>query len=143
MAGQHSHDWLTPWGDDGLTPLDVALHLCDDLERRTAVVRCLLSPTASAASFRAAAGALSRAGEAGGPVFPDLVAACLPLSSRDWQHVPHSCTGLGQVLPASLAYSAAQARRVVARLPAAEAQRLRTAALCLAHAAALPCAPTH
>ena len=42
------------------------------------------------------------------------------------------CPGLGRALPAALACSDDQARQVVRRLPPAEAQRLRTFALCVA-----------
>ena len=41
------------------------------------------------------------------------------------------CPGLGHALPAALACSVDQAGQLVRRLPAADAQRLRTAALCL------------
>ena len=41
--------------------------------------------------------------------------------------------GLARALPAALACSANQARQLVRRLPPQAVQRLRTAALCLAH----------
>jgi hypothetical protein len=46
--------------------------------------------------------------------------------------MPRQCPGLGLALPAALAHSASQASSLVRHLPAADAQRLRTFALCLA-----------
>jgi hypothetical protein len=48
--------------------------------------------------------------------------------------VPLPCPGLGRALPAALAHSEAQARRLVQRLPSADAERLQVAALALARA---------
>ena len=66
-----------------------------------------------------------------------------PLSPAEWARVPTQCPGLGAALLAVLARSEAEAALLVARLPTADAERLRTAALCLrraerAHGLALP-----
>ena len=45
--------------------------------------------------------------------------------------MPSSCAGLGAALPAVLRRSEAEAALLVARLPPAAQQRLRTVALCL------------
>ena len=56
----------------------------------------------------------------------------LPLSEVEWALVPEHCDGLGAALPAALAHSTQQAARLVQHLPVIDAERLRTAALCLA-----------
>jgi hypothetical protein len=71
-------------------------------------------------------------GEALHPLFTDFVMVRLPLSESDWALVPSPCRGLGRALPAALAHSSAQACSRVQHLPPADAERLRTAALCLA-----------
>ncbi|KAL4432163.1 hypothetical protein ABPG77_005925 [Micractinium sp. CCAP 211/92] len=65
------------------------------------------------------------------PLFGDLVAARLPLAEAEWAPLPAPCPGLLPALPAALAHSLEQARRLVRRLPPAEKQRLRVAALWL------------
>lgn len=57
-----------------------------------------------------------------------------PLTSEEWGRLPTPCTGLGAALPAVLGRSAEEAGLLVRHLPPAEQQRLRTGALCLAHA---------
>lgn len=54
-----------------------------------------------------------------------------PLTPEQWAYVPAPCPGLEAALPAVLARSDAEAALLVARLPAAERERLRVAALCL------------
>ena len=76
--------------------------------------------------------ALLRHGQGALPLFPDFVVARLPLSAVEWDLMPRQCPGLGLALPAALAHSASQASSLVRHLPAADAQRLRTFALCLA-----------
>ncbi|KAL4421261.1 hypothetical protein ABPG75_010552 [Micractinium tetrahymenae] len=61
-------------------------------------------------------------------------AAQVRLSPDDWQLVPAPTPGLGAALPAVLQRSLAEAALLVARLPQAERQRLRCAALYLSHA---------
>ena len=60
-----------------------------------------------------------------------VLLALQPLTPAEWARVPAPCTGLGAALPAVLARSEAEAALLVAHLPAADRQRLRTAALCL------------
>ena len=62
--------------------------------------------------------------------------------------MPQPCPGLGAALPAVLARSDAEAALLVAHLPAADCERLRTALLCLhraerAHGLELPPAILH
>ena len=89
---------------------------------------------AAAMPANAALAALPAARPSRLPLFAGCVAAHLPLGDADWALVPAPCRGLGRVLPAALKCSAAQAAQVARRLPAADAQRLRTFALCLARA---------
>ena len=61
------------------------------------------------------------------------IAKCFPLSPQKWGLIPLvPIPGLGRVLPAALAASPTVAREVVRRLPPADFDRLRTAALCMA-----------
>ena len=55
-----------------------------------------------------------------------------PLADGQWERLPRQCSGIGRALAAALACSPAQAQQVVQRLPPADAERLRCAALCLA-----------
>lgn len=64
------------------------------------------------------------------PVYADL-AARGRLAPEQWQLFPSPCAGLGGVLPAVLQRSEAEAALLVAHLPAADRERLQTAALCL------------
>ncbi|PRW20255.1 hypothetical protein C2E21_9214 [Chlorella sorokiniana] len=63
-------------------------------------------------------------------LWPDLVAHHA-LTPAQWARVPNPCPGLGRALPAMLRRSEAEAGRLVARLPAADWQRLRTGAASL------------
>ena len=54
-----------------------------------------------------------------------------PLVPADWALVPAPCPGLGAALPAVLVRSETEAAALVARLPADDANRLCTTALCL------------
>ena len=63
-------------------------------------------------------------------LWPDLVSSH-PLTPAQWQRVPTPCPGLGRALPAVLRRSEADAGRLVARLAAADWQRLRTFAASL------------
>lgn len=69
------------------------------------------------------------------PVRPlDLYAPLVarqPLTSAEWARVPSPCPALGAALPAVLERGEDEAALLVQRLPAAERERLRTAALCL------------
>lgn len=63
-----------------------------------------------------------------------LLAARTPLAADEWALVPTPCPRLGGALPAVLGRFAEEASHLVRHLPAADRQRLRTAALCLARA---------
>ena len=70
-------------------------------------------------------------------LLPAFIARHAPLTDAQWEAVwalvpTAPCPGLGRTLPAALASSVAQASQVVRRLPPADAQRLRTCALCMA-----------
>lgn len=54
-----------------------------------------------------------------------------PLSPTEWAQVPSPCPGLARALPAVLQRSEAEAALLVARLPAADRQRLQAFALAL------------
>jgi len=73
----------------------------------------------------------AREGDAALPLYPALVAR-QPLTPQQWAEVPVPCHGLGTVLPAVLERSVQEAALLVRCLPAADRQRLRTFALCLA-----------
>lgn len=116
----------------GLTPLDLALWGTGD----PTLPECLLA----AAPADAALPRLAAAACAGMPklvsdqLFAAFAASRLqagPMLEAQWALLPSPCAGLGAALPAALACSPAQARHVVRRLPAADAERLRWAALCL------------
>ncbi len=64
------------------------------------------------------------------PLYADI-AAHMPLTPEQWQHVPTPCPSLGLSLPAVLAHSAAEAGLLVAHLWPSDRERLRTAALSL------------
>jgi len=55
-----------------------------------------------------------------------------PLTHQEWAEVPDACPRLRAALPAVVGRSAEEAAQLVHRLPSADCQRLRTAALCLA-----------
>ena len=107
----------------GWLPLQQALYY-----RHTNTARCLLAPGPAAEVLQA----LLRHGQAALPLFADFVIARLPLSAVEWALMPRHCPGLGRALPAALAHSTSQASSLVRHLPAADAKRLRTFALCLA-----------
>ena len=66
-------------------------------------------------------------------LLPAFIADRLPLTDAQWALIPIApLPGLCRILPAALACSVDQAGQLVRRLPLADAQRLRTAALCLA-----------
>lgn len=69
-------------------------------------------------------------GELALPLYADVVLA-RALTAEQWQLVPAPCPGLGCTLPSVLERSEAEAALLVAHMPAAKQQRLRTAALCL------------
>lgn len=73
------------------------------------------------------------AGSGAQPLYADLV-AFQPLSASQWERVPEPCGGLARALPTVLARSDGEAGRLVRRLSAADRERLRLAALCLARA---------
>ena len=64
------------------------------------------------------------------PLFPHIVASHA-LTEAEWQLVPSPCPGLAAVLPIVFGRSPAEAALLVAHLPPADRDRLRTAALCL------------
>ena len=126
----------------GRTPLQLALHQLATVpaggrtqlqialdEGRTSTVRALLSagPAASVLAALAAAHALAL------QLFPDFLLAPgrLPVAAADWAQVPSPCPGIERALPTALACGPDQAAQAVRRLPPAESERLRTAALCL------------
>ena len=128
--------------DTGQTAFEIALLLGS----RTLQLRATWRPfDLSAAGFEEAARALlpavpvdhvltvlrtPRGGAFAVALFPDLVASH-PLTPAQWARVPNPCPGLGRALPAALRRSEVDARRLVARLPAADWQRLRTGAASL------------
>ena len=74
-----------------------------------------------------------------GRLLPAFVASRLPLADTQWAIIPvDPRLGLARALPTALASSVDQARQLVRLLPALDAQRLRTAALCLARTPLLP-----
>ncbi len=73
---------------------------------------------------------LARFADVALPLFP-TIAAHWPLTAAQWQQVPTPSPGLGSALPATLQRSEAEAALLVARLPAADAARLRAFALAL------------
>ena len=119
----------------GLTPLDAALWGCNNAKKREAVARVLLP----AGPAGLALASLIKAGRTGRRLLPDFVAARLPLTDEHWSLLPCPCPGLGPLLPAVLAMGTAQAHQLVHHLPAADAKRLRLAALCLARAQRRTC----
>lgn len=72
-------------------------------------------------------------------LWPDAVAAHVPMSEAEWALVPAAC--IGRTLPAALAQGPAQAALAAQRLPPADAARLRTAALALARVQRRAAAP--
>ncbi|KAL4425382.1 hypothetical protein ABPG75_009398 [Micractinium tetrahymenae] len=75
--------------------------------------------------------ALQRAEAAALPLHPKL-ASRQALPSWLWDLMPSPCPGLGAALPAVLERSVEEAGLLVRKLPAADRDRLRMAALCLA-----------
>jgi len=65
------------------------------------------------------------------PALADLVSRLMPLAPEQWAMVPGPCEGFGRLLPVALAVGDSQVLEVMARLPPADASRLRTLALCL------------
>ena len=66
-------------------------------------------------------------------LLPGFIASHLPLTDAQWALIPTDPRlGLARALPTVLAFSVGQASQLVRRLPPPDAQRLRTAALCLA-----------
>lgn len=96
--------------------------------RHDEAARCLLAAGPAAAALAAI--------QVGGPpaqhLFADFVAARCPLRKGRWSGILHACPGIARALPAAYSHSPQQARQVVRRLPPADAERLRTFALCLA-----------
>ncbi len=126
----------------GHTPLQAAIHCLGQDNLDTALTLLHLSPQQPAAEL------LATLRQSRGT--PDCVVALYaalvikqPLSPADWQQVPSPCGALSAALPTVLRRSQAEAALLVAHLPPAAQQRLRTAVLCLARAqrslpAALP-----
>ncbi|KAI3433468.1 hypothetical protein D9Q98_003280 [Chlorella vulgaris] len=120
---------------EGRTPLQFALDGDDDWYNDPPFLdaaRCFVAAGPAADVLEA----LSAVPEAL-PLFADFFMTRSPhLTSEEWtaawSAVPAPCPGLMHALPAVLAHSAEQARHLVQRLPPADVQRLRTAALCLA-----------
>ena len=63
--------------------------------------------------------------------FAEFARLRIPLTGRQWSRFPSPCAGIGRALPPALEHSSVQASNVVWRLPPADVQRLRTAALAL------------
>ncbi|KAL4431317.1 hypothetical protein ABPG75_006573 [Micractinium tetrahymenae] len=114
---------------DGSTPVELALG--QPSERGAAAARVLLQQGALPLLAGPLLALLRGAGDDALPLVPLLVAR-LALSEEDWAQVPVPCPGLGTALPAVLARSATEAGCLVRHLPAADRERLQTAALCLA-----------
>jgi hypothetical protein len=120
---------------EGRTPLQFALDGDDDWYDDPPFLdaaRCFVAAGPAADVLEA----LSAVPEAL-PLFADFFMTRSPhLTSEEWtaawSAVPAPCPGLMHALPAVLAHSTEQARHLVQRLPPADVQRLRTAALCLA-----------
>ena len=107
----------------GWLPLQQALE-----RQHMDAARCLLASGPAAEVIHI----LQQHGQGALPLFADYVVARLPLSGDDWALLPRHCSGLGRALPAALAHSASQASSLVQHLPAADAERLLSFALCLA-----------
>ncbi|KAI7846230.1 hypothetical protein COHA_000300 [Chlorella ohadii] len=114
--------------DGAYTPLDMALLFCEHPDQRDRVALVLLP----AGPAELALDSLIQAGPASQHLLPDFVAARLPLNDALWARLLSPCAGLGRVLPAALEHGTEQAQQLVRHLPAADAARLRLAALCLA-----------
>lgn len=112
------------------SPLCFALIYCEDSHKLADVARVLIPAMPAGQALTS----LLAAGPAGRPLLPDFVAICVPLSNSLWERLPWLCPGLGCALPAALAHSPEQARRLMQHLPPADAGRLRLFALCLARA---------
>ena len=115
--------------EGSLTPLGAAM-LCEESDKRAAVAHVLLPAGPAGLALQS----LLDSGPAGHGLLPNFVAARLPLSEDLWAQLPMPCPGLGRLLPAVLAMGTEQAQHLVRHLPAADAERLRLAALCLARA---------
>ena len=122
--------------DEGLLPLQRLLRhsgmrrmvILNNSPQRTLIQLLAAGPAAMVLQ------ALLQEGEEAQPFFADFITARPPLSEAEWALVPVPCQGLGSALPTALAQSSAQASRLVQHLPDANAERLRTFALCLARA---------
>ena len=116
---------------DGHTPLHEALARASE-DKRAATVRALLpvGPDTSMLYL------LNTTRPASLPFFADFIIARPALSMGVWALVPSPCPGLGRALPTALTRSPEQAGRLVAHLPPADVQRLRTFVLALHRAQA-------
>lgn len=116
----------TAWAikEDSHTPLQAALRA-----NRISTARALLGASPAAEVLAA----LQAAGPPALPLFADFLLSPgrLPLGAAGWAFVPSPCPGIERTLPAAMARSVDQAAQVVQHLEAADAARLRTAALCL------------
>ena len=110
--------------DEGSTPL------CEALQRNNSLAaKALLAAMPADAALEDLCTANTASAR---QLLPAFIASRLPLTDAQWALIPIApCHGLGRALPAALACSGNQARQLVRRLPPAETQRLRTAALCL------------
>lgn len=82
------------------------------------------------AQVLAALAVASEAGHDVGCLYVPLLARS-PLNAHEWAEVPCPCAGLGAALPAVVERSVDEAALLVQRLPPADRERLRCAALCL------------
>lgn len=122
---------------EGGTSLELALQVAHVSPRFAEVARHL----AAAGPANTALRALAAAGAPTLELFAGAVKAHLPLDAAQWALVPARCPGLGRALPAALDCSTHQAAQLVQRLPAGDAQRVRTSALCLVRAQRQSCTP--
>ena len=120
-------------------PLQGALEIAEALLRDGETAQAARCAEAAGATLAAVPAAVSlpilrryrgSLGRRALPLFTEL-ATHWPLDEAQWQHLPSHRGGLGRALPAVLARSEAEARLLVAHLPAADRQRLQACALCL------------
>lgn len=116
--------------EQGGSPLQLALQVLHVSPRFHQAARRLVAAGQATAALQS----LAAAGAPAMPLLAECLRAHLPLTDAQWALVPVPCPGLGHALPVALSCSPEQAAQLVRRLPAAEAQRLRTCARCLARA---------
>ena len=109
----------------GETPLDLAIGK-GHFDMAAAIVRA-----GPADAVLEALCSCSKLTDGAQQLFPVAIASHLPLSPRQWARIPAHHPFLSSALPTALAHSVDQASHLVCRLAPANAQRLRTFALCI------------